>query len=74
MLRVSYRRLVSLLGVGAVLGVALVSLPPSAEAMPPGDGGGTCYERNMGGGMIHVVCGSYCWAYQNNAFSGSCTA
>jgi hypothetical protein len=68
---VSRSRLKSLLGVGALLGIALFSQPPSVGAMAEAPAE-ACTERNLGGGMVMVDCGSHRWCYQNNVFSGAC--
>lgn len=68
---ISRSRLKLLLGVGALLGVALFSQPKSASALPPGEGG-VCTEAYMGGGVYRVTCGSYSYCYQNNVYSGPC--
>ena len=101
MFEVSRSRLKSLLVVGALLGIAVFSLPSSVgateapaveasidiclasnlgvvatafcvwESMAPPEEG-VCIERNLGGGMIQIDCGTHRWCYQNNVFAGAC--
>jgi hypothetical protein len=72
---VSRRRLKSILGVGALLGIVLSSTPPSAADGPEPDFGvqPLCKTECPSPDFCIVDCGNghrYC--YQNNVYSGPC--